>query len=649
MKNLKKIIAFLTIVSIVAVMFIVPVGASSYVDVADGLYYTNAVEALSSYGIISGYNGSFRPGAKVTRAELAKMASLISGLDDQIYSNAGYKKFFDVDLYHWATGYINTVSDNRIIVGYPDGSFQPERNVTYAEALTIVLRTLGYTTDILGDNWPYAYIIKAEDLGLSKGLNVSTNEYVNRGDLCVIINRALQTKINGSSNKLISKMNITTTDDLLITKNKDDYTPAVVIKNDIYSALASVGISKEEVDKSTVIKNGNDASIADAEIYDVVYYLEDSSVIYLYSDKISGVYNKAFPNKANVTSVEISGTTLEIETQTAAYKLGEKSGKYQIGSRLTALLGMDGKIVDVVDLSSADKSNFGVLLSNSVENSTEINEVGKQYNYFTFLNGEGNILKYKTNKDYDDKVGYIGKIMLNEGGYAEFNALSSKKLITGTVDKKNRKIGDHWLTSDCVIIELKPTTATTSQLSESARVIKFEDIVPNELTDNHVIHSVTGGDFDDITLLFVKNVSSEHVQYGILNDSSASSGRLTVNGKYEVYSDGQLSSYSTNFYNNIADGSAVAMTFNGNSLISIKKITTVANNKKILASDFSRVKTDSGVYKVADDVQIVQKKSNNYTSMSKSEIGDLKGKNVSLFSDINTKEGGMIRIILVLN
>ena len=45
--------------------------ASSYKDISDDAYYKDAVEALTLYGIVSGYDGSFNPSGYVTRAEFS--------------------------------------------------------------------------------------------------------------------------------------------------------------------------------------------------------------------------------------------------------------------------------------------------------------------------------------------------------------------------------------------------------------------------------------------------------------------------------------------------------------------------------------------------------------------------------------------------
>lgn len=127
---------------------------SGYSDVKAGDWFNNAVSTLSKAGIIAGYeDGSFRPNGYITRAEFATIAA----------------RFFDVtyngkDLFpdisgHWAKDYINQAANKGFVNGYEDGTFKPDRNITRAEAVTLVNRTLDrhpdknhFTKDMLV--WP---------------------------------------------------------------------------------------------------------------------------------------------------------------------------------------------------------------------------------------------------------------------------------------------------------------------------------------------------------------------------------------------------------------------------------------------------------------------------------------------------------------
>lgn len=127
---------------------------NDYTDVAEGDWYNNAVSTLSKAGILNGYeDGSFQPNGNITRAEFATIAARFF---EATYE--GEDLFPDIKD-HWARDYINQAAHAGIVNGYPNGTFQPQENITRAEAMTIVNRTLDRHPDadhFLADmiTWP---------------------------------------------------------------------------------------------------------------------------------------------------------------------------------------------------------------------------------------------------------------------------------------------------------------------------------------------------------------------------------------------------------------------------------------------------------------------------------------------------------------
>ena len=115
---------------------------NGYSDVPGNKWYNNAISTLSNMGIICGYpDGSFRPDAPITRAELTKIAA---GFFSDPRVAATYDgRFSDVHGAEWYISYLMTALEEGLIEGYPDGSFRPNRPITRAETCTIVNRTLG--------------------------------------------------------------------------------------------------------------------------------------------------------------------------------------------------------------------------------------------------------------------------------------------------------------------------------------------------------------------------------------------------------------------------------------------------------------------------------------------------------------------------
>ena len=109
---------------------------NGYTDVAFDAWYNTAVSTMTKAGIVDGYpDGTFRPDAPITRAEMAKIISLFAKLDKS------ESRFTDI-AGHWAEAYIKLAAGNGWIAGYPDGSFGPQRNITRAETATMINRVL---------------------------------------------------------------------------------------------------------------------------------------------------------------------------------------------------------------------------------------------------------------------------------------------------------------------------------------------------------------------------------------------------------------------------------------------------------------------------------------------------------------------------
>ncbi|MBQ1947389.1 MAG: S-layer homology domain-containing protein, partial [Clostridia bacterium] len=114
-------------------------------DVAADSWSAVQIGTLVKLGIIVGYeDGTFRPHDPITRAEFAAIACRFDNL-----TNAPDSGFADVQG-HWAKTYIDNAYAFGWIVGYEDGTFRPQNNITRAEAVTIINRVLGRDTDEAG-------------------------------------------------------------------------------------------------------------------------------------------------------------------------------------------------------------------------------------------------------------------------------------------------------------------------------------------------------------------------------------------------------------------------------------------------------------------------------------------------------------------
>lgn len=195
-----------------------PAGAV-FSDISSGSLQQTA-SVLNLLGIMQGTgNSRFEPGRSLTRAEFCKLAVTAMGIDDAS-PYASYTIFPDVHASHWAARYVNAAlrhpefKDNYIIRGYADGTFGPDKPLTYGEVCTMLLRMLGYKESDIGPFWPADYIAQANALGLTRGVSLrDAKTPVTRGDAATMLLNTLGTATyaNGAEGEpLISKVSSST-------------------------------------------------------------------------------------------------------------------------------------------------------------------------------------------------------------------------------------------------------------------------------------------------------------------------------------------------------------------------------------------------------------------------------------------------------
>lgn len=134
---------------------------------------------LQGQHIIEGcLDGDFHPHDSLTRAQAAAIA--VRGLDipaasDSSVLSADSRPFPDVSSDYWALPYINAACNAGFIKGMPDGSFQPERPISRAEAVTLLLGAFNkpsyadidsQVADLPGGYWARNEVITAVAAGM---------------------------------------------------------------------------------------------------------------------------------------------------------------------------------------------------------------------------------------------------------------------------------------------------------------------------------------------------------------------------------------------------------------------------------------------------------------------------------------------------
>lgn len=206
-----------------------PAGVA-FSDISSGSLQQTA-SILGSLGIMQGTgNNRFEPNRPLTRAEFCKLAVTAMGIDDAS-PYASYTIFPDVHASHWAARYVNAAlrhpdfKDNYIIRGYADGTFGPDRQLTYGEVCTMLLRMLGYKESDIGPFWPADYIAQANALGLTQGVSIKDAKTpVTRADAATMLLNTLGTSTRSDGQEgspLISRVSSSTVENCILLETSE--------------------------------------------------------------------------------------------------------------------------------------------------------------------------------------------------------------------------------------------------------------------------------------------------------------------------------------------------------------------------------------------------------------------------------------------
>jgi subtilisin family serine protease len=136
-----SIIIFIAVLFVTAIIF--PGRAFAFADVA-GHWARLDIDLLASHGAIKGYpTGLFLPNNHISRAEFAKVLIVALNKEDEVWALKPVPAVFrDVDVHHWARGYIQLAYELGIVKGHADGNFRPADPIRRAEVAAMLVRAL---------------------------------------------------------------------------------------------------------------------------------------------------------------------------------------------------------------------------------------------------------------------------------------------------------------------------------------------------------------------------------------------------------------------------------------------------------------------------------------------------------------------------
>lgn len=221
----KKIAALSLALALLAGLFVPSAGAAGFRDITDP-QVAQAAEILRELGVVNGMpGGTFQPDGTFTRAQFCKMALTILGRQGEASLQGSRVIFNDVTASHWALGYVNAAAQSSenspaLVQGRGNGCFQPDAAITFGEAVTVLMRSLGYSDQDVaqaGGKWYAGHLAQADQIGLTNGLTLSGDSPITRGQAAILFENMLYTSPKGSQEMfLVSQLGGSVVDNAII-------------------------------------------------------------------------------------------------------------------------------------------------------------------------------------------------------------------------------------------------------------------------------------------------------------------------------------------------------------------------------------------------------------------------------------------------
>ncbi len=181
---MKKIIVF-----IIFILTSVNCYASTDLEILNA----NKLKALHIY---HGYpDGTLGLDKNITRAEISNLMIRILGYQNVALNGSEKVKLKDVEKSTWYEQGVKNIVVLNIMQGYPDKSFKPQENISFAECVCLMVRTTKNDIGLKG-TWPNNYITKAKALGIiGSNNNTSPTKKLTRGEVATILYNTLNVPI----------------------------------------------------------------------------------------------------------------------------------------------------------------------------------------------------------------------------------------------------------------------------------------------------------------------------------------------------------------------------------------------------------------------------------------------------------------------
>ena len=482
----QRFIALLLAVCIACTMLVMPASASSA---------NSAVQAAVMLGGLTSEQAA-GPDAALTRGQLAKLLAAFSPYRESAGAQGSAGTLFtDVGGDDPLAPAIRIAVSQGWMSGYTDGSFRPGNPVTLEEACAAALNLLGYDVTTLSGTFPTAQLNKARELGLRDGIARSQGEGLTIADGALLLYNAL-TVPTANGEVYGSTLGFTVTGGQVDT--------ASILLGNVQGPFVVAAGAQLPFAPAAVYRNGEAATSAELNEYDVYYYSENARTVWIYTRKAAGRITAVAPSASAPTSVTVAGTEYTIGSSQAATVLSSLNGG-GVGQVVTLLLGMNNEVVRVLAGEAADQVFYGVV-QNSARSLIEDDGADVRQSV-TVACTDGVTRTVNVDKSLNFPAGLLVEITVTGDG--EQVARVDARSVSGTFNENGTALGGTPLADGVEIID-----TTAEGVAGAIRPSRLSGVTLQSGDVRYYTTNAAG----EIDRLILDNVTGDLWTYGVLDD-----------------------------------------------------------------------------------------------------------------------------------
>ncbi len=397
-------------------------------------------------------------------------------------------------------------------------------------------------------------------------------------------------------------------------------------------------------DTASVMRDGERVSLSDVKRNDIAYYAKDLNMFFVYSKKVTGIYESATPNQNTPATVTVSGTTYNIEGVDAFTKLSA-GGSFHFGDTVTLLLGKDGDIADVLTQSQMEEEVVGYLIETGRKDTT-VNGSTVAKPYVKLILPSGDAVEYVTAKEYESMLNQAVRVSFRDG-LAIVSLVSANSAISGKFSWSNsaRSLGSFKLANDLEIIEV--STTNLNEAGNAANVFPAR-LNGMNISSSKILYAETNAD-GKISALILEDCTEDMHAYGIVTAAKKNTFGMSLSGSYTYFVNGIEKSLITNgSVFSVSTGQPVQIKQSANGSVTAMKALSETASGTIRDLTGAYITVNGTSYRLSDSVSIYTKNSSNqYSSLTKDELANAFDRyTVRLYSEKQASAGGRVRIII---